>query len=97
MDEKQSVEVRFFGKMLATYIDHTGVCTLYLTPEGLYRVHIEELDEEGGLAWLEGGRLGSGLTAEQVRTLFPEFVHATRESPSTACSCCGRGEGYVQV
>ncbi len=59
------------------------------------RVHIDE--GEDGSAWLEGGALGSGLTAEQVRKLFPEFVHATRESLSTACTCCGCEEGGVEM
>jgi hypothetical protein len=97
MSEMHTVEVRFFGDKLATCIDPSGACTLYRTPEGLYRIHIDELDEEGGLAWLEAGSTGAGLTAAQVRKLFPEFVHATRESSSAACTCCGCEEGGVEV
>ena len=61
MNEQHTVEVRFRGEMLATYIDLSGAYTLYRTPEGLYRVHIDE--GEGGLAWLESGHIGNGLTA----------------------------------
>jgi hypothetical protein len=75
MNELHTVEVRFRGEMLATYIDLSGAYTIYRTPERLYRIHIDE--GEGGLAWLESGRNGSGLTAAQVRTLFPEFEPAT--------------------
>jgi hypothetical protein len=95
MSELHSVEIRFRGEKLATYIDHTGVCTLYSTPEALYRIHIDE--GEGEPAWLESGHLGNGLTAAQVRTVFPEFVHATRESSSTASTCCRCEEGYVEL
>ncbi len=95
MDEMQSVEVRICGDKLATYIDPSGVRKIVQAPEGLFRIHIDE--GASGLAWLEGGHLESGLTAEQVRTLFPEFVHAMRESSSTACTCCGCGEGHVEV
>jgi hypothetical protein len=72
MSELHTVEVRFRGEKLATYTDDSGAYALYRTPEGLYRIHIDE--DEGELAWLESGHLGNGLTAAQVRTLFPEFV-----------------------
>ena len=71
MDELHTVEVRFRGEKVATHIDGADVFTLYRTPEGLYRIHIDE--GEGGLAWLESGRNGTGLTEAQVRTLFAEF------------------------
>ena len=100
MDEPQNelhtVEVRFLGEMLATYLDLSGAYTLYRTPEGLYLVYIDEDDGEGGLAWLEAGRTGSGLTEEQIWREFPEF-HAALTGPgrgsaqapsSTACTCC---------
>ena len=76
MSEMHTVEVRFRGEMLATYIDESGAYTLYRTPEGLFRIHIDEDDGEDGLAWLESGHLGNGLTAAQLRTLFPEFEAA---------------------
>lgn len=75
MNEQQSVEVRFTGEKLATYTDDSGAYTLFRTPEGLYRIHIDE--GEGGLVWLESGRSGNGLTGAQVRTLFPELSDAT--------------------
>jgi hypothetical protein len=80
MSEQHTVEVRFRGEKLATRTDGADVYTLFRTPEGLYRVHINE--GEGGLAWLESGRNGTGLTAAQVRTLFPEFVPATTRPES---------------
>ena len=75
MSELQTVEVRFTGEKLATYTDDSGVYTLYRTPEGLYRVHIDE--DDGGLAWLESGHYGTGLTEAQLRRVFPEFEAAT--------------------
>ncbi len=75
MSELQSVEVRFRGEKLATHVDGADVFTLYRTPEGLYRVHIDE--GEGGLAWLEAGRNGDGLTEAQLLKVFPEFESAT--------------------
>jgi hypothetical protein len=86
MSEMHTVAVRFRGEKLATYIDRSGAYTIYRTPEGFYRVHIDE--GEGGLAWLEGGPTGGGLTEEKVRREIPQFEHATRAPSSTACSCC---------
>ena len=71
MSKMQTVEIRFRGEKLATHIDGADVFTLYRTPEGLYRVHIDE--GEGGLAWLESGHYGTGLTEAQLRRVFPEF------------------------
>ena len=79
MNEQHTVEVRFRGEKLATYTDDSGAYTIYRTPECLYRIHIDE--DEGELAWLESGRIGNGLTAAQVRTLFPEFEPATNIPP----------------
>ena len=76
MSEQHDVAVRFRGEKLVTHTDGADVFTLYRTPEGLFRVYIDE--GESGLAWLESGRSGNGLTAAQVRTLFPEFEAATR-------------------
>ena len=70
MNELQAVEVRFRGEKLATRTDGADVYTLYRTEE-LYRVHIDE--GAGGLAWLESGHLGNGLTEAQLRRVFPEF------------------------
>ena len=78
MSEQHTVEVRFRGEMLATYIDESGAYTLYRTPEDLYRIHI--YDGEGGLAWLESGHHGNGLTAAQVRRLLPEFEPTTNHT-----------------
>ena len=75
MSEMQVVEVRFRGEKLATHTDGADVFTLYQTPEGLYRVYIDE--GEGGLAWLEFGHYGTGLTEAQLRRVFPEFEAAT--------------------
>jgi hypothetical protein len=75
MQTVEVVEVRFTGAKLASYTDDSGAYTLYRTPEGLYCIHIDE--GAGGLAWLESGLYGTGLTEEQVRTLFPEFEAAT--------------------
>ena len=71
MDELQAVEVRFRGEKLATHVEGADVYTLYRTPEGLFRIHIDE--GEGGPAWLEGGHLGNGLTEAQLLRVFPEF------------------------
>ena len=71
MVQMHTVEVRFLGEKLATHTEGADVFTLYRTPEGLFRIHIDE--GEGGLAWLESGRNGTGLTGAQVRTLFAEF------------------------
>jgi hypothetical protein len=68
----QSVEVRFEGEELATYTGSVSVYTLYRTPEGLYRIHIDE----GETAFLESGFDGEGLTEEQVRRLWPELAEA---------------------
>ncbi len=68
----QSVEVRFEGEELASYTDSVSVNTLYRTPEGLYRVHMDE----GETAFLESGLDGEGLTEGQVRALWPELVEA---------------------
>jgi hypothetical protein len=76
--ETHTVEVRFRGDKVATHIDSADVFTLYRTPEGLYRVHIDE--GEGGLAWLEAGRNGDGLTEAQLLRVFPEFEPATPRS-----------------
>ena len=74
-DQQTTVEVRFPGEWLATYTDDSGTYTLYCTPEGLFRIHIDE--GEGELAWLESGRSGNGLTEAQVRTVFPELSSST--------------------
>jgi hypothetical protein len=74
MNELQSVEVRFPGQKLTTHVDGADVYTLFRTPEGLYRVHIDE--GEGGLAWLESGHYGDGLTEAQLLRVFPEFEPA---------------------
>ena len=74
MSEMHTLEVRFRGEKLATHVEGADVFTLHRTPEGLYRVHIDE--GEGGLAWLESGRNGTGLTGEEVRRVFPEFEAA---------------------
>ena len=71
MSEQQTVEVRFAGEKLATHVEGADVYTLYRTPEGLYRVHIDE--GEDGQAWLESGRDGTGLTEAQLLRVFPEF------------------------
>ena len=68
----QSVEVRFEGEKLATHSGAVSVNTLYRTPEGLYRVHMDE----GEIAFLESGLDGEGLTERQVRTLWPELWEA---------------------
>ena len=75
MNELQAVEVRFRGEKLATHTDGADVFTLYRTPEGLYRIHIDE--GEGRSAWLESGHYGTGLTAAQLHTVFPEFEGTT--------------------
>ncbi len=76
MSELQTVEVRFTGEKLATYTDDSGIYTLYRTPEGLYRVHIDQ--GEGEQAWLESGRSGNGLTEAQLRRVFPELFAMTQ-------------------
>jgi hypothetical protein len=53
----QSVEVRFEGEKLATHTGPTSTNTLYRTPEGLYRVHMDE----GEIAFLESGLDGEDL------------------------------------
>jgi hypothetical protein len=70
--ETQRVEVRFEGEELAIHTDRAGTNTLYRTPEGLYRIHIDE----GQSAFLESGLHGEGLTEAQVRTLWPELAEA---------------------
>ncbi len=50
-----------------------SVYTLYRTPEGLYRIHIDEGPKS---AFLESGLDGEGLTEERVRTLWPELAEA---------------------
>jgi hypothetical protein len=75
MNELQSVEVRSPGQKLTIHVDGADVYTLFRTPEGLYRVHIDE--GEGGLAWLESGLDGDGLTEAQLLRVFPEFEGAT--------------------
>jgi hypothetical protein len=75
MSEMQSAEVRFEGEKLATYTDGSDVYSLYRTTEGLYRIHVDE--SEGKQAWLESARSGNGLTAAQVRTVFPELSTST--------------------
>jgi hypothetical protein len=75
MYEMHAVEVRFRGEKLATHMEGADVFTLYRLPEGLYRVHIDE--GEGGLAWLESGLDGDGLTEAQLLRVFPEFEPAT--------------------
>jgi hypothetical protein len=74
MSEQQSVEVRFTGEKLATHVEGADVYTLYRTPEGLYRVHIDDGEREQ--AWLESGRSGEGLTEAQLLRVFPEFEAA---------------------
>ncbi len=71
MSEQQTVEVRFAGEKIATHLEGADVYTLYRTPEGLFRVHIDE--GEDGQAWLESGRYGNGLTEAQLLRVFPEF------------------------
>jgi hypothetical protein len=68
----QSVEVRFEGEELATYTGRVSVYTLYRTPEGLYRIHIDE----GETAFVESGLYGEGLTEGQVRQFWPELWEA---------------------
>ncbi|MDQ3913251.1 MAG: hypothetical protein M3305_16070 [Actinomycetota bacterium] len=98
--EKQFVlgaEVRFRGRLLATYIDAEGCSTLYRVAEDRYFVYLEyvpeaEEDGEDGLSWLESGDAGNGLTEEQVRIVFPEFevaiTRAKREAPRATSPCC---------
>ncbi len=69
---KQSVEVRFEGEELATHTDAAVVHTLYRTPEGLYRIHMDDCET----AILESGIPGDGLTEERVRRLWPELAEA---------------------
>jgi hypothetical protein len=69
----QAVEVRFEGEEIARHTDRAGVNTLYRTPEDLYRIHI---DEGPGLAFVESGLHGDGLTEAQVRSLWPELAEA---------------------
>lgn len=78
MSELQTVEVRFKGERLASFIDQAGegeptMYTLYRTPERLYVVYIAEMGE-GGLAWLEAGHLGEGLPLARIRALWPELT-----------------------
>ena len=80
MSELQTVEVKFSGEKLATFTDGSDTYSLYRTPEGLYRVYIDE--GEGKQAWLESGRSGNGLTEAQVRTVFPELSASTNRPGS---------------
>ena len=70
----QTVEVKFEGEKLATTTGAVSTNTLYRTPQGLYRIHMDE----GETAFLESGRDGDGLTEERVRTLCPELAVAAR-------------------
>jgi hypothetical protein len=66
----QTVEVRFEGEEIATYADSLAVYTLYRTPEGRYRIYVDE----GETAFLESGLDGDGLTESEVRQLWPELM-----------------------
>jgi hypothetical protein len=68
----QRVEVRFEGEKLTMSTSSVSVNTLHRTPEGLYRVYVDE----GETAFLESGHIGNRITEEQVRKFYPELVEA---------------------
>lgn len=69
MSELQTVEVRFRGSRLGSYVGLAGtVWTLYRVADGYYYVHIDDGGEE---ASLEAGRNGIGLSDREVRWLCP--------------------------
>ena len=70
MARLQTVPVRFYGEVVGFYADHVSTGTLYKTPQGLYRVHVDM----GSYTYVESGHSGEGLTEEQVRTNFPNLL-----------------------
>ena len=71
----QRVEVTFDGELLATYTSEAEGTTYRLfrydgIDEPGFFVHMQ--DELG--EWLETGRLGSGMTSDEVARLWPELV-----------------------
>jgi hypothetical protein len=70
MSEMQTIEIRFRGERLGSYVDSEGTTwTLYRGTDGYYRIHAS--DEAA--AWMEAGRYGNGLEDWQVLKDWPEF------------------------
>ncbi len=68
MVEMQTALVKFSGELVGYHADEVARYALYRTPEGRFKVHIDEGEE----AWLEAG-IGDGISERQARRLFPEF------------------------
>ncbi len=68
MIETQTALVRFSGELVGYHADEVVSYALYRTPEGRFKVHVDQGEE----AWLETG-LGDGLEEHKARRLFPEL------------------------
>ena len=75
MSTQQSVVVRFPGERVCALSDEWGTCTLYRTPEDLYRVH---MDKAGGEAWLEPGPEHEGYDIGRAYSVCPELFAELR-------------------
>ena len=71
MSEQQAVTVTFRGERVRSVRDESGTYTLYRTPAGLYRVHVDQAD---GKAWLEPADPDhEGYTRERAYSVAPEL------------------------
>jgi hypothetical protein len=67
----QTVEIKFEGEQVGSYVDNTITYTLYSVPGDLYVVHVDEGDE----SWLETNG-GQGLSEGMLGTFFPQLAEA---------------------